>query len=309
MFVPAGLACKCQMSLGACNEVATSDVVFVGTVESIEPKFLSEWNLASPGALRKLNDAYIEAEQHPSDVSLNRLKAAYLQTFPELTAEEKQEVTSTKTRTGVTSLFYLTLNRGMRVHFRVKTLFKHGDDDDRDEDEPEVLDVWNPFGDCGFSFQTGETYLVYANREESSDYLFTGGCTRTRRLSDGGDDLAYLFFYKNNREQSGRLEGFVTTDGRAQFDFDPLHEPESVSSPVSGIVIQLASGSTTRHAQSNVNGKFVFDGLAGGMYRISSFAAGYPLTERMVGVPRQIEVTGEGCTHQILLLPAEKGKN
>jgi hypothetical protein len=296
------------MSLGACNETATSDVVFIGTVESIEPKFLSEWNLASPLALKKLNDAYIEAERHPSDVSLNQLKARYLQTFPELTDEEKQAVTSTKTSTGVSSLFYLTLNRGMRVHFRVKTLFKQGDDDD-DDDEPEELDVWNPFGDCGFSFQAGETYLVYANREESSDYLFTGSCTRTRRVSDAGEDLGYLFFYQDDREQSGRLEGFVTTDGRAQLDFDPLHEPESISAAVPGTVIQLDLGGASRHALADGNGRFVFDGLAGGTYRLSTFAAGYPMIRQALGVPREIEVKAEGCTHQILLLPAEKGKN
>jgi len=304
------LGCKCQMSLSSCDEAATSNVVFIGTVESIEPKFLSRWNLMAPSSLRSLNAAYIEAQQHPSVANLERLKQVYLKMFPDLQLpDEKAEKdhTAAKTASDVTSSFYAALDRGIRVRFHVKTMFKHEDDDDDDKEETE-LDVWNPFGDCGFDFQTGETYLVYANMEESSDYIFTGSCTRTRRLSDAGDDLAYLFFYKNHREESSRLEGFTTSDAKRQSDFDPMHMPAGVASPVADVVIELRSDHSVRYAQPDPNGRFVFDGLSEGDYRVSAFAAGYPMYRQLLAGPRPIEIKEESCAHQILLVPIPPSK-
>jgi hypothetical protein len=308
------LACKCLMSLSACNEVSQSDVVFIGTVESIEPNFLNYWNLASPAALQSLNDAFLEAQKQPSEANLTRLKETYLKTFPEVAGDEQGSVKGAKTALDVSSLFYLALNRGMRVRFHVKTLFKHEDDDDDDKDKKaddkddgdQVLDVWNPFGDCGYNFQTGETYLVFANTEESSDYMFTGSCTRTRRLSDAGDDLAYLFFYKQDRERSSRLEGFTTTDVQAQFDFDPLRQPRSIRSPVTDVVVELRADGLRRYAQPDTSGKFYFDGLAGGDYQVSAFAAGYPENWELLTGPQKIQVKEKSCANQILVLPSKK---
>ncbi len=82
----------------------------------------------------------------------------------------------------------------------MKNLFKQGDDDhaaDKPKKDADFLDVFTTAGDCGYDFQIGETYLVYANDEEGADYFFTSTCMRTKRISDAGDDLAYLYFYKN----------------------------------------------------------------------------------------------------------------
>jgi hypothetical protein len=37
-LAPRALACQCIGSLQPCNQTAASDVVFIGTVESMEPK-------------------------------------------------------------------------------------------------------------------------------------------------------------------------------------------------------------------------------------------------------------------------------
>ena len=42
---------------------------------------------------------------------------------------------------------------------------------------------------CGYEFKVGESYLVYANGNEN---LSTDTCTRTKRLSDAGNDLKVL---------------------------------------------------------------------------------------------------------------------
>src|ERR1700722_14153378 len=203
-------ACECEASFAACKEVRLSDLVFVGTVESIEPIFLSRWNGSNQSAMQSLNQAYISAQEHPSADSLHQLKDKYLSMFPGMDEREKKQVQTAETIQQVASLFYSSLDRGMRVHLRVKTLYKQ-DDDDR-KGSPDFLDVWTTAGDCGYDFQIGETYLVFANDEEGADYYFTSSCMRTKRLSDAGEDLAYLYFYKNQSEASSRLEGFVTSD-------------------------------------------------------------------------------------------------
>jgi hypothetical protein len=296
------------MSLSACNEVGASDAVFIGTVESVEPSFLNRWNLSSSASMRELNQAYLNAEEHPTQAALARLKDTYNKTFPELATDDKEQVKAARNTLDLSSLFYLAMDRGMRVRFKVKTVFKHEeyDDTDKDDDEPATLDVWNPFGDCGFDFQTGETYLVYANNEESSNYLFTGSCTRTRRLSDAGNDLAYLFFYKHDPENSARIAGFATADGRSQFEYDHLHVKENVRAPVSDVTIELRSKVLTRYDRSSADGAFVFDGLPGGNYQISAYAAGFPELQQLLAGPQPVSIQEKSCTTQFLVLPGKR---
>lgn len=46
-------------------------------------------------------------------------------------------------------------------------------------------------GDCGFGFQMGKKYLVYAYKDDA-DRLSTGICTATASLEDSASNLAYL---------------------------------------------------------------------------------------------------------------------
>ena len=46
-------------------------------------------------------------------------------------------------------------------------------------------------GDCGFGFEVGQRYLVYANADPSSGFLYTGLCSSTRRLGDAAQDLDF----------------------------------------------------------------------------------------------------------------------
>jgi hypothetical protein len=309
------LACKCISSLEPCNQTGASDVVFIGTVESMEPVFLSRWNPSSQASMGSLNEAYIDARQHPSDESIARLKSAYRKAFPDLAADQQSRLQSAKTAAGVASLFYVGLGRGMHVRFKVKTLFKHEEDDDdhhaeaSPEAKEEEIEVWTPFGDCGYDFQAGETYLVYGNYDEgSANSLSTDVCTRTRRLSEAGEDLAYLFFYKDQPAASARLEGFATTDELYRMTFDRLHDPESIRSPVAGTVVELQSDGLTRFTETDRNGRFVFDGLREGIYKLSAFASGYPVNPNLLAGPQAFHVEAKSCTLQVLLLPKEPGK-
>ena len=323
-------ACQCMLSLSACHEVGASDLVFIGTVESIEPMFLNHWNVASPASIQSLNAAYTIAREHPSAAALTRLKDTYLKTFPELAGDEKNQVQGAKTISDVTSLFYSSVARGMRVRFRVKTLFKHEadddvpkdpsknvtatdkakaakDDDDRKKGDDDFFEVETAFGECGYSFQQGETYLVYADSDEDSNVLSTSSCTRTRRLSDAGEDLTYLLVYKDRPEESTRLEGFATTDEYYQLGFDHMHDPETTKAPVAGVIIELQSDRLTRYAESDVKGRFVFDGLRAGDYKVSAFAHGYPAETRLLAGPQAFHIMQKSCARQVLLLPKKEG--
>jgi hypothetical protein len=315
-------ACQCEATFGACKEVRVSDLVFVGTVQSIQPIFLSRWYGTNQSAMRSLNDALINAQEYPSKDSLRQAKDAYLTTFPQLDDLQKRQVQTADSIQQVTALFDSSLDRGMRVHFQVKAVYKQGDDDDdarkasgkarKDDDDdkkkaPDVLDVWTAADDCGYDFQLGETYLVYANDEEGADYYFTSTCMRTKRLSDAGEDLGYLYFYKNQPEASSRLEGFTTSDRKSQLVMDPLHEPAAIGSPVSGVILQLQSDRFTHYAESDGNGRFLFDGLPTGTYQLSVFAAGFPKTSQLIAGPRRLNIKDKSCVRQVFVFPKPGG--
>ena len=47
-------------------------------------------------------------------------------------------------------------------------------------------------GDCGFPFEVGESYLIYAYGSAKDNSLGTGICSRTQRLAQAAEDLKVL---------------------------------------------------------------------------------------------------------------------
>jgi hypothetical protein len=272
MWIPTPLpACQCLLTLSACHEVAVADRVFIGTVESVEPSFLNRWT----------------ASKSPPLPLRQQLESM------ELPEYYKRRLAAAKTNDDMARLFYSIIAQGRRVRFKVKTTFRGEAPDE----------VWTDSGDCGYDFQVGETYLVYADEDEETDRINTSVCYRNRRLSDARDDLAYLFFYQNGGDESARLEGFVTSDEFYQRDLDTAHDPEKVKLPAPGVILELNSGHGRRYAESDRDGRFVFDGLAGGEYSVSVFEAGYPEVVKLLAGPARVQVEKKGCASQILLVP------
>src|SRR5882672_2745748 len=75
-------ACKCEMTLPVCKEVAYSNAVFIGTVESVTPTFLSRWNLEQGPSLKQLNEASERFLTERSPSNLTALKDTLRKTFP-----------------------------------------------------------------------------------------------------------------------------------------------------------------------------------------------------------------------------------
>ena len=291
-------ACTCQMSLNACNEAASVTTVFIGTVESIEPNFLSRWNLEQRADLVRLNEEYARVRAQPSTAGIAKLKESYSRIFPNLADDRKRKLETARTTRDLAGLFYGVLGDGKQVRFRVRAPFKQ-----EEKKAPESIEVWTPFGECGYDFQPGETYLVYADEDEETDLLSTGVCTRTRRVSDAGEDLAYLFFLKNEPEKSARIEGFATTNELYQADADRLRDPEHVKAPVADVMIALESSAGRRYAKTSAGGRYVFDGLAAGDYTVSAFTAEYPRELKILSPPKSIHVEAKSCNLQMVLIP------
>jgi hypothetical protein len=281
LSIPTALpACQCLLTLSACHEVALADRVFIGTVESVEPSFLNRWNRSKSSSL--------PLRQQLADMDL-----------PDY---YKRRLAAAKTSDDIARLFYSVVAQGRRVRFKVKTTFR-GEKEKEDSGDEESLEVWTDSGDCGYDFQVGETYLVYADEDEESGRINTSVCYRNRRLSDAGDDLAYLYFFQNGGDESARLEGFVTSYEFYLRDLDKAHDPEKVKLPAPGVILELNSGPARRYTQSDRDGRFVFDGLAGGEYTVSVFDAGYPEQVKLLAGPARVQVEKKGCASQMLLVP------
>lgn len=180
---------------------------------------------------------------------------------------------------------------------KAKTVKAKDDDDDRIV-AGKITAVWTPNFDCGVEFQVGETYLVYASMDEDSDMAETDTCMGTRRLSDAGADLPYLSFVKTNPEESTHLDGFVTTD-RAASANPP--EGDRIPEPLAGALVELKSEDALRYATSNNEGRFVFDGLAGGSYRIAAYASETPSPNRVMATPRELTIAPKTCARYVVL--------
>jgi hypothetical protein len=305
----AGAACKCDARYSPCREAASANVVFIGTVESVTPTFLDTWNDSQKQSLALLNREFTEVRGDRSAASFARLRDAYLKIFPDLPPEHKKRFERATSNEQLSELFYWILDHGKRVRFSVRTLYRNGDDDDaNDKDDKEgalrTIEVWTPFGECGVAFQSGETYLVYADTDEESDITSTTQCHRTRRLSDAGDDLAFLYFLKDSPKHSARIEAFLTRDPQQLTVRDHDHYSDRIAAPVAGAVIEADDGVRKLRAETNDYGRAVFDGLAPGQYSVTAFSAGYPAEKHVIAGPQKLNLDARGCASDLLLLAA-----
>jgi hypothetical protein len=275
------------MTMSVCNEVAATDIIFVGAVEAIEPSFLDSWNAGQSAALDLLNQESARAQADRSPAAFAKLRDAYLKIFPDLPADHKKRLAAATSPDQLAELFYWILDHGKRVRLRVKTVFRGELGDDDDDKAPA---------------KTGETYLVYADDDEESNIMTTGACTRTRRLTDAGDDLAYLYFFKNYADSAGRVEGFVTADLLFQRDLDLAHYNGRIGAPVAAVV-ELKSGGRARYAETDDKGRFVFDGIASGDFTVSAYAPGYPAEVRLLAGPKPVRMEKRACATQVLVAP------
>lgn len=117
-------------------------------------------------------------------------------------------------------------------------------------------------GDCGYKFEVGQSYLVYAYKNPKTGKLGTGICTRTQLLSKAGEDLEYFRSLKNAELGStiyGKvLKRFVFKEG------ETYKEPV----PLANIPITLEGESGILDTFTDEKGEYRLNGLLPGEYKV-----------------------------------------
>ncbi|HXN49392.1 MAG TPA: carboxypeptidase regulatory-like domain-containing protein [Bryobacteraceae bacterium] len=148
-----------------------------------------------------------------------------------------------------------------------------------------VTGVWD--GDCGFRFDRGQSYVVYAGESEDGQ-LATGICSRTAELDRAQDDLAYLRSLVNGKAPT-YVYGDVL-DGEIPGRFDEALGA-MVYTELSGATVTLTGQATRRRLITGPDGSFRFDGLAPGRYTVAVSKDGYSAR----GHPPDLDVHAGGC--------------
>jgi hypothetical protein len=144
------------------------------------------------------------------------------------------------------------------VTFRVERTWRH-DMPGRSLPQSVTVSTAADGAACGYDFDRGQTYLVYANGggvDEAA--LTTNSCMRTRAIDAAAEDLAY-FAEMESGERTARISGQL---------YSP---PEGTSPPtVDGVTVQLRSANSLRTTTTDSRGAFEFRGVPPHSYEVTA---------------------------------------
>jgi hypothetical protein len=168
--------------------------------------------------------------------------------------------------------------------------------------EVDVVTGWGG-GDCGFGFKLGERYLVYAYREEKGQLLATSICSRTRLLSEAGDDLAFIRSLPAS-SANGVIFGTVS---KRNYEWK---EGDSWERAVGDVAVTVEGQNAQYAAVSDDKGKFRIEGVPPGKYVVKLKLP--PGLIRPTGkdesgrtAENEIEVVAHGCAETSFFLESD----
>jgi hypothetical protein len=170
-----------------------------------------------------------------------------------------------------------TLDDGeIRVRFAVMEAF-HGVPQSRDI----TVTTAEQSSACGFAFENGREYLVYAHEASDPGVLATSKCTRTHLLEPGQDDSDLVFLRSlPTMPKGGSIFGSV------------FAHPDQPNLPLAGTI--RIRGPEDRDVALDEKGKFEFSGLPPGKYTITAvFPPG--VTENPPEKSRTVDVADKAC--------------
>jgi hypothetical protein len=132
-------------------------------------------------------------------------------------------------------------------------------------------------GDCGYAFQTGFDYMVYAYRN-AQGLMETGICSRTRPLAEAAEDIAYLRVVPQ-ANPTAEIHVSMLDDSTWQ----------AGRRPMTGVRTTLSGPGGPLEAASDGAGQVKFAGLAPGDYTVEWAADGYRSGNR------KVQVHAKGC--------------
>ncbi len=147
-------------------------------------------------------------------------------------------------------------------------------------------------GDCGYWFQRGQRYLVYANGE-SVKSLSTNICSRTKPLAEADEDLVFL----RNLPRAGvgaRIYGTVATIIKSADA-----EGTDTMQPLVGITVKMKGAHRTFDATTDSEGRYELTGLEPGEYQVQAIVQDhYYKSENWM---REVLVNDRGCAREDFL--------
>jgi 5-hydroxyisourate hydrolase-like protein (transthyretin family) len=169
--------------------------------------------------------------------------------------------------------------------------------------ELDVITGWGG-GDCGYGFQVGKRYLVYAYRDAKDNRLSTSICTRTRLLADADDDLAFI-----RALPTSGMEGMVFgTVGRRNYEWK---EGEQWFKPVADAEVTIEGKTTQYQAQSDARGNFRVEKILPGKYVVKLklppglIRDALRKDEAATTVENELEVAAHGCAETDFYLESD----
>lgn len=115
-------------------------------------------------------------------------------------------------------------------------------------------------GDCGYGFQEGKRYLVYAHGDKRTTTLETNICTRTREVNMAADDLDYLNALPNSNATT-RISGSIWHVGNELNNF-------AFVGPMVWTRVVLEGQGKPEQTSTDVNGVYRALGLPPGKYSL-----------------------------------------
>ncbi len=135
-------------------------------------------------------------------------------------------------------------------------------------------------GDCGFQFDQGQTYLIYANQSVQTGRYETGICSRTSLIEEAAVDLAYLRGLETARKTVS-LYGMVYRERQIRIAGEDPDRRLDPGGPLSDVEISLTDPAGEVHRiLSDADGWYKIDELAAGRYEMTLAGDGIDETSR-----------------------------
>jgi len=150
-------------------------------------------------------------------------------------------------------------------------------------------------GDCGYRFEQGREYLVYAY-PGTDGVLSTGICTPTKPLENAVEDLQFIGGLPSAKpvgSVSGRISQYQSR--RSDDEWRP-------NSPAANIAVSLTDKAGRIETTTNENGDFRFGDLVPGEYEIS-----FSAPEGFTPAPsnQKVRIPEKGCVVKDFLISRE----
>jgi 5-hydroxyisourate hydrolase-like protein (transthyretin family) len=166
--------------------------------------------------------------------------------------------------------------------------------------QAEVITGWGG-GDCGYGFERGETYLVYAYRDKKDNRLYTSICSRTRTLAEAAEDISFM------RNLANADAGAVIFGKVKKRNYQWV-EGEEVFKPVGSAELTVEGEGTRLDTQTDAQGNYRLTGLSPGAYVVK-----LKLPEGLIDagssessiIEGKVEVVARGCAGHDFYLEAD----